>query len=173
MPVPSKEPGLTEQDRESPHHGLVSTPQRKELALVQETAVKTPGQVFALAFGAVYVLVGILGFFVADGLTGGSVSDKLILFPVNHLHNVVHLAVGALWLIGSRTPVAAKNINTLIGVVYLLVAVLGFTGMELMQTLLNIHSSGDADNFLHLISGAAALYFGTAGATRTSKVTAA
>ncbi|MGH2756694.1 MAG: DUF4383 domain-containing protein, partial [Actinomycetota bacterium] len=105
--------------------------------MVQETTARTPGQVFALAFGAVYVLVGILGFFVADGLTGGSTSDKLILFPVNHLHNVVHVAVGALWLAGSRTPVAAKNVNTLIGVVYLLVAVLGFTGIDLMRTLLN------------------------------------
>ncbi|MDQ3878775.1 MAG: DUF4383 domain-containing protein, partial [Actinomycetota bacterium] len=104
--------------------------------------------------------------FVADQFTGGSTSDKLILFPVNYLHNVVHIAIGALWLIGSRTQASAKTVNTLIGAVYLLVALLGFTGVDVMHTLLNIHSSGDADNFLHLASGAAALYFGTAGALR-------
>ncbi len=131
---------------------------------------KTPAQMFAMVFGGVYLLVGVAGFFVAKGLTGGSVDDKLILFPVNHLHNVVHLAVGALWLIGSRTPSMARSVNLLIGGVYLLVAALGFTGIDLMRTLLNIHSTGDADNFLHLVSGAAALYFGTAGAAR--KVTA-
>ncbi len=130
----------------------------------QSAVARTPGQIFALAFGGVYVLVGILGFFVASGFTGGSADDKLILFPVNHLHNIVHLGVGALWLAGSRTPAAAKGINTLIGVVYLLVALLGFTGIDLMHTLLNIQGSGDADNLLHLASGALSLYFGTAGA---------
>lgn len=125
---------------------------------------RTPGQTFALVFGAVYLLVGILGFFVADSFTGGDESDKLILFPVNHLHNLVHLAIGALWLMGSRTAAAAKQMNMLIGVVYVLVAVLGFLGLGFMADLLNINSAGSADNFLHLASGALALYFGTAGA---------
>jgi hypothetical protein len=123
---------------------------------------------FALVFGAVYVLVGILGFFVAEQVTGGSLDDKLIIFPVNHLHNIVHLAVGGLWLAASTRHDMAKSVNTLIGVVYLVVAVLGFTGIELVHTLLNIHTTGSADNFLHLLSGAASLYFGTAGAERAT-----
>ena len=133
---------------------------------------KTPGQTFALVFGVVYVLVGLAGFLVADGFTGGSEDDKLILFPINHLHNIVHLAVGGLWIAGSRTAASAKQVNTLIGVVYLLVAVLGFLGLEFMSDLLNINGSGSADNFLHLASGALALYFGTAGSTegRTTTV---
>jgi len=129
---------------------------------------KTMAQKFAMAFGGVYLLVGIAGFFVANEFTGGSADDKLILFPVNHLHNIVHLAIGALWLGASKTHTAAKSVNTLIGAVYLLVAALGFTGMEFMHTLLNIHSSGSSDNFLHLVSGLASLYFGTAGASMAS-----
>lgn len=129
---------------------------------------KSPAQLFALVFGAVYVLVGILGFFVAEQVTGGSIDDKLIIFPVNHLHNVVHIAIGGLWLAASARHAMAKQVNMLIGVVYLLVALLGFTGIELMHTLLNIHTPASADNFLHLVSGAAALYFGTAGAGRTT-----
>lgn len=129
---------------------------------------KSPAQMFALVFGSVYVLVGILGFFVAEQVTGGSVDDKLIIFPVNHLHNIVHLAVGGLWLAAFARHDMAKRVNTSIGLVYLVVAVLGFTGIELVHTLLNIHTSGSADNFLHLVSGAASLYFGTAGAQRTT-----
>jgi hypothetical protein len=129
---------------------------------------KTTGQTFALVFGVVYLLVGILGFFAAKKFTGGSMDDKLILFPVNHLHNIVHLAIGALWIYASRTAAMAKQVNTLIGVVYLLVAVLGFLGLGFMHDLLNIHGSGSADNFLHLASGALALYFGTAGDRRVT-----
>lgn len=134
-------------------------------------AVRSPAQMFALVFGAVYTLVGVLGFFVAGTVTGGSVDDKLILFPVNHLHNVVHLAIGLAWIVAARTHAWAKGVNVLIGATYLLVALLGFTGIELMHTLLNIHTSGSADNFLHLVSGAAALYFGTVGAARTRGAT--
>jgi len=62
---------------------------------------KTPGQLFALVFGAVYVLIGILGFI--DPLV--SSDDKLLgIFGISALHNVAHLAVGALLLIGSRAP---------------------------------------------------------------------
>ena len=131
-------------------------------------APRSQAQFFALVFGAVYVLVGILGFFVADQFTGGSVDDKLIIFPVNHLHNIVHLAVGGAWLAASVRHDIAKGVNALIGVVYLLVAALGFTGIELVHTLLNIHDPGSTDNFLHLVSGAASLYFGTVGAERTT-----
>jgi hypothetical protein len=118
-----------------------------------------------MVFGLVYLLVGIAGFFVAKEFTGGSTDDKLILFPVNHLHNLVHIAIGALLLAGSRTVAQAKTMNTLVGAVLLLVAVLGFLGLDFMEDLLNIHGSGSADNWLHLATGALALYFGTAGAT--------
>ncbi len=71
--------------------------------------------------------------------------------------------MGIGWLAASRTVSAAKGINTLFGVVLLLVAVLGFTAVDLVHTLLNIVSSSDPDNFLHLVTGGLALYFGTAG----------
>lgn len=140
--------------------------------MAERVSTKSPAQMFALVFGAVYALVGVLGFFVAKEFTGGSVDDKLILFPVNHLHNIVHLAIGAAWLVASRTHAMAKSVNVAIGAVYLLVALLGFTGIDIMQTLLNIHTPGDADNFLHIVSGALALYFGTAGAAQKAGTTA-
>jgi hypothetical protein len=76
-----------------------------------------------------------------------------------------------LLLAGSRTAAQAKSMNMLVGIVLLLVAVLGFLGLEFMEDLLNIHGSGSADNWLHLATGALALYFGTAGATTATTPT--
>jgi len=120
---------------------------------------KTPGQLFALVFGAVYVLIGILGMFVT---TSVDEAGTLIVFDVNLIHNIVHLAVGGLWLVGSRTAASAKTVNLIIGVVYLLLALLGFLEVGFLVDLLT--EINLADNLLHLVTGSAALYFGTAGA---------
>ncbi len=119
---------------------------------------------FALVIGAVYLLVGIVGFFVASEFTKGGADDELIVFRLNHLHNIIHVVLGAGWLVASRTAAAARSINLLFGVVLLVVAVLGFTAIDLVHTLLNITESSDPDNFLHLVTGALGVYFGTAGA---------
>lgn len=119
-------------------------------------ATRTPGQLFALVFGAVYVLIGILGFI--GPLTPGG---KLLgIFGINALHNVVHLAIGALFLWGSTSATMAKTMNLVIGIVYLLVGVLGLLNV-LVPTLIN---NTAADTGLHLVTGALALYFGTVGA---------
>jgi hypothetical protein len=136
-----------------------------------QAGTKSPGQLYALVIGAVYLLVGVVGFFVASEFTEGSADDKLIIFRLNHLHNLVHIVLGVGWLGASRTAAAAKTVNTLFGVVLLLVAVLGFTGIDLVHTLLNITESTDPDNFLHLVTGGIALFFGTVGAAGTREVT--
>jgi F0F1-type ATP synthase membrane subunit a len=132
---------------------------------------KTPGQLFALAFGAVYLLVGILGFAVTgfDNFFNSNADEILILFPVNPAHNVVHLLLGAIWLAGSRTAAGAKVVNMGIGVAYLAVFLLGLVGA--LQWL-SIESGINPDQLLHLVTGAASVYFGTAGATARRPVTA-
>jgi hypothetical protein len=138
---------------------------------VQAGATRTPGQLYALVIGAVYLLVGIVGFFFASEFTGGNADDEFIMFRLNHLHNLVHVALGVGWLAASRTAAFAKTVNAVFGAVLLLVAILGFTGIDLMHTLLNITESTDPDNFLHLVTGGLALYFGTAGAGERRVVT--
>jgi Domain of unknown function (DUF4383) len=137
-----------------------------------QASTKTPGQLYALVIGAVYLLVGLVGFFVVSEFTKGSADDKLIIFRLNHVHNLVHIVLGVGWLAASRTVAAAKSVNTLFGVVLLLVAALGFTGIDLVHTLFNITESTDPDNFLHLVTGGIALYFGTVGAAGTREVAA-
>lgn len=93
----------------------------------------------------------------------------MILFRLNHLHNLVHIALGVGWLVASRTAAAAKSVNTLFAVVLLLVAILGFTGIDLMHTLLN---TTESDNFLHLVTGGIVLFFGMVGAAAPSDAAA-
>lgn len=117
---------------------------------------------FALAFGVVYLVVGLVGF----AITGfdhfaGRTDEELLVFAINPLHNVAHLGVGALFLVGSGRHETAKSINLLIGIVYLLLGVLGLAGGVVVEDILNNNS---ADTFLHLGTGALAIYFGTAGA---------
>lgn len=134
---------------------------------------RTPAQMFALVFGAVYLLIGLVGFAVTGFDNFATFSpgeqDKLILFFINPLHNLVHLAIGAVWIGAAAKHATAKTANLVIGVTYLLVAALGFLEVEFVLELLNIKDgAGDPDNFLHLVSGAAGVFFGTAGAEGTT-----
>jgi hypothetical protein len=122
---------------------------------------------FAAVFGAVYVLVGIAGFAVT-GLSdfAATSSDKLILFGLNPLHNIVHLLVGAVWLAASRNEQSARVVSTAIGAVYLLVGVVGlFIAGNSDLNLLNLNQP---DNVLHLGSAVLGLYFGLAGRRRAA-----
>ena len=132
------------------------------MASAGTSSAKTPAQTFALVFGIVYLVVGILGFFVTGfGDFFSKTGDTLILFPVNPAHNIVHLLLGAIWLGASRTHATAKSANLGIGIAYLLVFLIVLFGA---LKWLAIDSGITADALLHLVSGAAAVYFGTAGA---------
>jgi hypothetical protein len=122
-------------------------------------AAKTPGQLFGLVFGAVYVLVGILGFI--DPLVD---DDRLLgIFGITPLHNVAHLAVGALLLFGSRAPDTARMANLVAGIVYLLLGVLGLFGILIEDGQAIDLNNNAAGTVLHFATAALALYFGTAG----------
>jgi hypothetical protein len=129
------------------------------------TGTRSNAQTFALVFGVVYLLVGIVGFFVTGFEDfANQAGDKLIIFHVNGLHNIVHILLGIGWIGAARTHAAAKGINTLFGAVLLLVFVLGLFDLKFLA----IHNAGDPDNYLHLVTGALSLYFGTAGAADTA-----
>jgi hypothetical protein len=117
----------------------------------------------ALVLGVVYVLVGILGFIPGITSQGGDFADMpsasgaiLGIFPVNVLHNIVHLAIGAALLYGSTATPLAIVVSRVIGVVYLLVAVIGFFSPDTF----GLMPIGGADIFLHLASAAVLLYIG-------------
>src|SRR6187455_2559408 len=121
---------------------------------------RTPAQLFGLTIGVVYLLVGIVGFAVtrSDVSGGQSGEGTLIIFAVNALHNLLHLAVGAVWLVASQVRAWAKLANLLLGITYALLAVLGFAGV---LGFLAVGRLFDPDNILHLATAAIAIYFGS------------
>lgn len=123
------------------------------------TTERAPGQLFALVLGIVYLLVGIAGFFMGVPFLEGNDGDKLLIFHINQLHNIIHVVLGAGWIWASRTAANSRQVNLIYGLTLLAVAVAGFLIPDTMQYLINVQDIGDPDNFLHLITGALALYF--------------
>lgn len=104
---------------------------------------------FSNAFGAVYVIVGLVGFAVT-GFSGFADTEgsRLLLFDINPLHNVVHLLIGAGLLAGaSQGEPAARVVAGLIGAVYAVVGVLGFV---VEGTAANLLALNTWDHLLHL-----------------------
>lgn len=133
---------------------------------------KSPNRLLGVIFGAVYILIGILGFTVTSGVGFFSTDGGLLLgiFEVNIFHNVAHLIIGAALLIAGLSNVrAAKTVNTVIGAAYL---VLGLAGLFLIGSALNILALNAADNVLHFASAAILLAVGLGADKRARTVTA-
>jgi hypothetical protein len=113
---------------------------------------RTVNQTIALAFGVIYTLVGIAGFFVTGDVPfAGKEGDPVILFDVNGLHNIVHLLIGVALIAAAKRHDTARGANLAIGVTYL---ALGVLGPLITDTALNVVALNGADHVLHLASGA-------------------
>ena len=113
----------------------------------------------ALAVGAVFLLVGILGF--VPGITthydqlsfASHHSGALLLgiFQVSVLHNLVHLLFGVAGVAFARTRSGAKNYLLWGGVIYLILWIYGLIIDH--DSSANFVPVNGADNWLHLILG--------------------
>lgn len=113
----------------------------------------------AAAVGAVFLLVGVLGF--VPGITTNfdqlaiagreSGAELLGLFQVSVLHNVVHIAFGVFGLILARSVRGAIGFLVVGGAIYLLLWLYG-TIIDLNSTN-NFVPVNTADNVLHLVLG--------------------
>ena len=107
----------------------------------------------ALVFGVVFLLVALAGFFVPGGtsMRAEMATAPLLfgMFPVNLLHNLVHLLFGIWGLAASRSWAGAVSYARITGVLYLVLAVLGYfvpDGFGLVPL-------GGYDIWLHLLIG--------------------
>ncbi len=115
-------------------------------------------QKFAVTFGSIYVLVGILGFVVQAGGTTNQTGNELLgIFGVTAAHNLVHLLIGFIWLAASTSAANARSSSLAIGVVYILVGVIGLFNLEFINDLLFLNA---ADHVLHFGTGFLALAVG-------------
>jgi hypothetical protein len=109
----------------------------------------------AIILGVVFVVVGVLGW-----VPPANPDGKLLgLFAVNAAHNFVHLATGVVAIIcGAAGEKASRLFFQVLGVVYGLVAVLGFYSGD--QPLLGIVANNAADSVLHVVFAIVFLYLG-------------
>lgn len=112
-------------------------------------------QSLAAVVGAVFVVVGVLGF--VPGITThygsmsfaghGSGAELLGTFQVSILHNLFHLLFGVVGLVLAKTAEGAGNFLVGGGVVYLALWVLGVIGAG------DWIPANTADNWLHFVLG--------------------
>jgi hypothetical protein len=113
-------------------------------------------QLLALIFGAVYLLVGIVGFFITgfDNFADNSQHEMLLFFMINPLHNIVHIVIGVAGLLLARTLAGARTYGWLLAVGYGAAFVYGLIAVGKSWDFLNINA---ADNVLHIATAAVGL----------------
>jgi uncharacterized membrane protein (UPF0136 family) len=111
---------------------------------------RSVNQTVALVFGIVYLLVGILGFFVTkfDNFATYN-TDKLLGFQLNPLHNIVHILIGLFLLGAGRGHRSARGANMTVGIAYAVVFLLGLV-LASKTTSANFLALNGADNGLHI-----------------------
>ena len=122
-----------------------------------------------LLFGAIYLVVGIIGFL---PFLGGSVTmtnSKLLgLFNINLLHNLVHVVIGIAGLAAVTSLPNSRRFCQVVGGSLLLLGVLGVSLSPIRSASSHI---GQLDIPLHLVTGAVLAYFGFAAPVSTRSAT--
>ena len=123
---------------------------------------------FALLFGIVFLAVGIAGFI--PGITTAphpghpdlaidtSYGQVLGLFPVNILHNIVHILFGLWGLLSYKSLGAAKGYAKGVAIIYAVLTIAGLVpGLNTMFGLVPLYGN---DIWLHALLALVAAYFG-------------
>jgi hypothetical protein len=123
-------------------------------------------QTFARIYGIVFLIVGVVGFI--PGLTRahdhpGLIVDaasgmELGLFPVNVLHNLVHIIFGAWGLVAARSISAGRTYARVVAIAYALLTILGL--IPATNTTFGLVPIYGHDIWLHALLAAVAAYFG-------------
>jgi hypothetical protein len=123
---------------------------------------------FALVAGIVYLAVGVLGFIPqllspppsnapSVGITA-FYGYLLGLFPVNFMHNLVHLAIGAWGIAASRRTGTARAYARGLAIIFGILTIMGvIAGLNTVFGIAPIHGH---DVWLHGVTALIAAYFG-------------
>ncbi len=113
-------------------------------------------QMLALAFGVVYLLVGVIGFFITgfDAFADNTQDEMLLFFMINPLHNIVHIVIGLAGIALSRTLAGARTYGWLLAVGYGAAFVYGLIAAGQDWDFLNLNA---ADNVLHIATAVVGL----------------
>ncbi|HEX8672780.1 MAG TPA: DUF4383 domain-containing protein [Longimicrobium sp.] len=129
---------------------------------------RSMAQTGALVFGAAFLLFGVLGLFVHNGMgmeADNETAGKLLgLFPVNLLHNIVHLAFGVWGIVASRSHAASRGYGRIGAVIYAVLVVMAFVD----PTTFGLVPIGGNDIWLHAVLAAGLAYIGFAARDTTA-----
>jgi hypothetical protein len=123
---------------------------------------------FAMIFGIVFLVVGVGGFI--PGLTDHSAvpdpdltmqsgyGHELGLFPINLLHNIVHILFGVWGLAAARSLSGARSYARAVAIIYAVFTVMGLVdGLDTSFGLVPLYGN---DVWLHALLALVAAYFG-------------
>jgi hypothetical protein len=112
---------------------------------------KTWPELLALAFGAIYLLIGIIGFFITgfDDFFAHDTNETLLGFEINGMHNVVHILIGVAGLVLARTLAGARTYGWLLAVGYGAAFIYGLIAINKEWDFLSLNA---ADNVLHVLT---------------------
>jgi hypothetical protein len=123
-------------------------------------------QMFSRLLGIVFVIVGVAGFI--PGLTPAHVHPdlrvqaasgmELGLFPVNVLHDIIHIAFGVWGIVAASSFDAARAYARVVAIAYALLTVLGL--IPATNTTFGLVPIYGHDIWLHALLALAAAYFG-------------
>lgn len=112
----------------------------------------------AYVFGVVFVLVGLLGF-VPNPIVGMGA-----IFETDTMHNLVHILFGVILLVvAMKAPMKSALWLKILGVVYLILAILGLVMVPEGGALLGLVETNHADHWLHVVLGVVLLVAGFMG----------
>ncbi len=110
-------------------------------------------RIAAIVIGIVFVLIGLLGFFN---------NPVLGLFLVNPAHNIVHIVSGVVLLAGAYSSLGSSTALKIVGVVYAIIAILGFFMVGADGMLFGFIAMNTADQWLHVVLAVVILVAGFA-----------
>ena len=121
----------------------------------------------ALIFGVVFLAIGVLGFFpnFLEAPAGGrdlafehGHGQLLGLFPVNTLHNIVHLVFGLWGIAAYRSLGGARGYFRAVAIIYAVLTVMGL--IPALDTTFGLVPLYGNDVWLHALLEIVAAYFG-------------
>ena len=133
---------------------------------------RTSAQKAAIAFGIIFLAIGVLGFIPGVTINYGqlyfagytSEAALLGLFQVSVLHNVVHLLFGVAGIAMARRPSSARAFLVGGGAIYLVLFLYGLIVDKDSQA--NFVPLNTADDWLHFVLGAGMIALGVVLAKR-------